>query len=107
MIVCNYDSGDDFQSIITNNIDQSIANFQSIIPDNIELASSESPQVATAIKKKRKQYRKSKGSWFCESCRNFFDNKQALTTHMENIRICQKKQKRLEDAEQITLAPPH
>ena len=70
------------------------------------MAISEPSQVATAIKKKRKQYRKSKGSWFCESCKSFFDSKQALTTHMENIRICQKKQKRLEeDAEQFTLAP--
>lgn len=107
----DFNTGDDF-----NNIDVDIdyiSDFpdpqSEIIPPQLEIVSLEvassaviSPQVATVKKKKRKRVRK--GGWFCASCKSTFSSKQSLVEHMENIRICQKKQKRLED-EPITLDP--
>ena len=105
-------TGDDFANIIPDNIDADIdyilncPNSPKIV--SLEVASSAvvsefiSPQVAKVKKRKRKRVRK--GGWFCASCKSTFSSKQSLVEHMENIRMCQKKQKRLEE-EPITLAP--
>ena len=99
--MCDFTTGDDFPDIITDNLNN-IAYY------SVEFEHSESKIIqleSSPLKKKRGPYkRKVKASWICPNCRNTFCDKQSLQEHMENIRICVKKQKRLSE-EEITLAP--
>ena len=103
-----FTTGDDFPNLIEDNIDEGIAyirefaNLQSeIISPQVASSQAASPVVAP-LKKKRIRIRK--GVWSCTFCKSTFSSKQNLEEHMENIRICVKKQKRLSE-EEITLAP--
>ena len=111
----DFTTGDDFADIIVDNIETSIAYIKGFANSQSEITlpqgascQTASPVVAPLKKKKGKRgpyKRKVKVRWACALCKSTFGDKQSLKDHMDNIRICQKKQKRLEDAEHITLAP--
>ena len=112
----DFNTGDDIPQIDFENIEEDIdyilserVSSEEVIileaptsPADIQLEVSPIP-VVDPQKKKRKRIRK--GGWVCSDCRHPFSSKQNLTEHMENVKMCLKRQKRLEDAEQIQLAP--
>ena len=113
----DFNTGDDFNHLVLENVEDIDYIAEWISSENNQLSSSPI-QVASSVvdspeKRKRKRAAKQpikkririlKGSWVCNKCNSTFCNKQSLDDHMDNIRICQKKQKRLEERS-ITLDP--
>ena len=121
----DFNTGDDIPQIDFENIEEDIdyilserVSSEEVIqledptsPAVIQPEISPTPIVASPLEKKRgrrgayKRNKVVKGGWVCSDCRHPFSSKQNLTEHMENVKMCLKRQKRLEDAEQIQLAP--
>lgn len=106
--MCDFTTGDDFIDITGVNIDTSC--ISEIASLETEIIQQEVSPLQVDLKNKRgkrgKYKRKTvaKATWTCEFCKYTFCNKQSLQEHMENPKICLKKQKRLRD-EEINLAP--
>ena len=119
---CDFTTGDDFRDINIENIEDVIEEFlDNIVSSEEELEAPTSPAViqpeisptpivASPLEKKRGRrgtYKRKRGKslWACTFCKSVFSYKQSLKEHMNNIRVCQKKQKRLE--ERSIVSAPH
>ena len=120
----DFNTGDDIPQIDLENIEEAIdyilserVSSEEVIqledptsPAVIQPEISPTPIVASPLEKKRGRRgtykrKREKSLWACTFCKSVFSYKQSLKEHMNNVRVCQKKQKRLE--ERSIVSAPH